>query len=393
MEFEPFGLHDWLAEHEDRVKFLLAHSGVKSVTLRELGVDPKALAEGDLGYGPLPANPLLTAKVANTYGFPLDATLVTLAGSEADLLAFAATVKAGDTVVVENPTYPPLRAVPKALGCKVVLHQRTWKNGFKLDLAKLDEQLKGAKLFVLSNLNNPTGIGTSKRDLEELHLLAEKRKCHVLVDEAFRELAREPLPVAASLGPRFLSTNTLTKCYGLAGLRTGWLLGDPKLVARARVAKTYFSVGQPLLEQRLALVALDKRDQLLKRAAGIRDENFARVKAWMQGHQALQWVEPEGGLIGFPLLPKGVDDVAFARTLVEDRNTLVAPGTVQGLKGHIRIGFGGDPAHVTPGLRNLDEVLARETGQAPPRPPPKPAAAAEDDDRLEEHLGSKGGDV
>lgn len=393
MEFEPFGLHDWLAEHEERVKFLLAHSGVKSVTLREVGVDPDSLAKGDLGYGPLPASPALIAKVAGIYGFREEQVLITLAGSEADLLGIWANVKPGDTVVVENPTYPPLRAVPKALGCKVVLHQRAMKNNFKLDFAKLDAQLKGAKLFVMTNLNNPAGMGTSRRELEELHVMAEKRKCMVLVDEAFRELARDALPVAASLGPRFLSTTSLTKCYGLAGLRTGWLLGDEKVVARARVAKTHTSIGQPALEQRIAIAALDRRDVLLKRAAQIRDENFAKAKAWMQGHALLTWVEPEGGLFGFPMLPKGVDDMHFGRTLAQDRNTLIAPGSLQGLKGHFRLGLGGDPAAFTSGLRNLDEVLAREAGRPASHAPPPASATGADDDLSEERLGGKGGDA
>lgn len=383
MEFEPFGLHDWLAEHEERVKFLLAHSGVKSVTPRELGVDAEVLLKGDLGYGPLPANPALHQKVAQAFGMAPEQTVVTLAGSEADLLGIWACVKPGDTVVVENPTYPPLRAIPKALGAKVVLHQRTWKNGFKLDFAKLGEQMKGAKLLVVSNLNNPTGIGSSKRELEELHVLAEKRKCRVLVDEAFRELARDPLPVAATLGPMFLSTGSLTKCYGLAGLRTGWLLGEAKVMQRARVAKATTSIGMPLLEQRIALLAMDKREWLLKRAAAIRDENLAKAQAWMHGHALLQWIPPEGGLICFPQLPKGIDDIAFGRHLAEDRNTLIAPGTLQGLPGHFRLGLGGEPTTFAAGLRNLDEVLAREAGRpardAPP-PAPEPVKPASEDE-------------
>lgn len=372
MDFEPFGLHDWLATHEGHVKFLLAHSGVRSMTLRELSQDADLLTKGDLGYGALPALPELLSKVASTFGVREEQALVTLAGSEADLLAVLATVNVGDKVVVENPTYPPLRAVPKALGAKVVLHQRTWKNDFHLDMVKLSEQLKGAKLFIVSNLNNPTGAAIPRRELEELHLLAVKRKCHVLVDEAFRELAFDPPPVAATLGDHFISTSSLTKCYGLAGLRTGWLLGAPALVAKARVAKTHLSIGQPILEQRLAIVALGKREQLLRRAAGIRDDNLARVKPWMAEHKLLQWIEPPGGLFGFPKLPEGVDDMDFARKLVEDRNTLIAPGTLQGLAGHFRLGFGGDPANLVTGLRNLDEVLAREAGQPMRPPPPRP---------------------
>jgi aspartate/methionine/tyrosine aminotransferase len=383
MDFEPFALYDWLLEHEDHVKHPLAASGVKSVTLGELGVDPKVLVESDLGYGPLPAHPALRSKVASIYGFPEEKVLITLAGSEADLVSFAAMLKPGDKVVVENPTYPPLRAVPKALGMRVVLHERTWKNKFKLDLAKLDAQLKGAKLFVFTNLNNPTGVSTSPRELEELGEIARRRKCRVLVDEAFRELAFQPPPVA--------------------GLRTGWMLGPESVVRRARLAKTYMSIGQAPLEQRIALVALEKRSWLLQRAAALRDQNLSKIKPWMETHGKLRWVTPEGGPISYPRLPDGVDDLAFAQRLLREHSTLVVPGRYQGVRGHFRLGLGADPAPTPGGLEAIDAVLGTRASSKASKPASKPAAkpapkaaaakSMREDDLLEEHLGTPGGDV
>jgi aspartate/methionine/tyrosine aminotransferase len=359
MDFEPFALHDWLVAHEDTVKLSLAHSGMLSLPARELGIEPSTLLEGDLGYGHIPSDPRLPARIASIYGLRGDNVLATNAGSEANLLAFMATVKPGDKVVVERPTYGPLRGVPKAMGAKLVEHRRTWANKLRLDLGKLDDQLKGAKLLAVTNLNNPTGVGISPRELEELHGIAARRKCLVLVDEAYRELASAPVPVAATVGERFLSTTTLTKCWGLAGLRTGWLATqDEKLLQRARVARSYASIASPRIEQRLALAALDQRDRLLARARRIRDANFAVVERWMRAQPRLQWVKPDGGPICAPRLPDGVDDVAFATALVEQRDTLVAPGSTQGLGGHFRLGFGGDPAGLEPGLRNIHEVLS-----------------------------------
>lgn len=219
-------------------------------------------------------------------------------------------------------------------------------------------------------------MGATERELRELGDIAERRGCLVLVDEAFRELAWEPPPVAATLGERFLSTNTLTKCYGLAGLRTGWLLGPEAVVARALTAKKHTSVGQPVLEQRLALAAMAQRERLLSRARSIRDANFPRLKAWLAGHALVRWVEPDGGPICAPRLPEGADDMAFARRLVEDHGVLVTPGCVQGLRGHFRVGFGCEPSHLEPGLRGIDAVLGTAEGEA-----------------LEEHLATRGGDV
>ncbi|HEV8361533.1 MAG TPA: pyridoxal phosphate-dependent aminotransferase [Candidatus Thermoplasmatota archaeon] len=391
MDFEPFGLHDWLVEHEERVKVSLAHSGILPLPARELGVDGDALLSGDLGYGPIPNDPKLGQRIASLYG--LRDVVVTLAGSEANFLAFAATLKRGDKVVVERPTYSPLRAIPKALGCKVVEHPRTWANKLRLDLGKLDAQLKGAKLFVATNLNNPTGVGISTKELEELAQIAEKRKCLVLLDEAYRELAWEPPPVGALVSDRFLSTATLTKCWGLAGLRTGWLAGADKVLQRARVAKSYASISNPPIEQRLALAALDQRDALLARARRIRDANFAAVKGWLDGHAHLAWVQPDGGPICAPRLPKGVDDEAFARALVEQHSTLIAPGSRMGLKGHFRLGYGGHPDSIAPGLRNVDDTLGRMASKGKPRKAAPARAPAADDEDLLDHLSSSGGDV
>jgi len=356
MQFEPDELYDWLNAWEDRAKHVLASSGMASTSTQDLGIDGK-LFEGSLGYGPLPVMPALHSKVAQTFGVAEDRTLVTLAGSEADLLGIWATVKPGDKVVVENPTYPPLRAIPKALGCKVALHQRTFANRFRLDLGKLERELKGAKLLCVSNVNNPTGVSISKRELEELHDIAEKRKCTVLVDEAFRELSFVPLPIAASLGDRFVSTSTLTKMYGLGGLRTGWLFGAKKLVQRALTAKEHTSIGQPVLEQRVAMVALEQRMELLARGRRIRDANFAILHRWASTHPKLRWVEPDGAPVCFPLLPKGVDDARFGKRLVEERSTLVVPGRYQGLKQHFRLGWGMEPGGLEPGLREIDAML------------------------------------
>ncbi|MCA1819634.1 MAG: aminotransferase class I/II-fold pyridoxal phosphate-dependent enzyme [Halobacteriales archaeon] len=356
MQFEADALYDWLSAWEDRAKHVLASSGMASTSTGDLGIDPK-LFEGSLGYGALPVEPALHRKVAHTYGFGEDQTLITLAGSEADLLGIWSNVKPGDKVVVENPTYPPLQAIPKALGCKVELHQRTFADRFRLDLAKLDTQLKGAKLLCVTNVNNPTGVSISKRELEELHTIAARRRCTVLVDEAFRELSFLPLPVAASLGERFVSTGTLTKMYGLGGLRTGWLLGDKKLVARALTAKKHTSIGQPVLEQRAALVALEQRMDLLARGRRIRDANFAVLHHWLGTHPKLRWVEPDGAPVCFPLLPKGTDDLKFGTRLVEERSTLVVPGRYHGLKQHFRLGWGMQPGGLEPGLREIDGLL------------------------------------
>lgn len=356
MQFRPFQLEEWLRENEPRAKHVLGVSGMKALTLEELGA---TVGDVELDYGPMPAMPELSMAIADAYKVPAEEVLVTIGGSEADLLAMLACTEHGDKLVIENPTYPPLQEVPHAFGARTDLLDRLMSKRWRVDIAEFNEEVdRATKLIVLTNLHNPTSTALDRHELQGIHDIASDAGAWVLVDEAFREMAFRDVPLARSLGERFISTNTLTKSYGLAGLRVGWILGPREIVERAKRIKAYLSIANAIIDQRLALAVLRGRERILSRNREIRDKGFAAVKAWIAKEPRVKWVEPDGGNMCFPDLPEGVDDVRFAKALMAKHATLVSPGTFLGMPGYFRLGFARDRQELDAGLKNISAMLS-----------------------------------
>jgi aspartate/methionine/tyrosine aminotransferase len=355
----PFLLEHWIAEHENKAECVIGTSGVASASLREIGgeaPDPATL----LDYGEVPGEPVLTKAVARYEGVPEEEILLTVGGTEADFLVFLALSGPGDHVLVERPVYWPLEGVPRAFGCRVESVPRRFEEGFRLDPDAVKRRLmRGTKLVVLANPNNPTGVMVPNRDLVEIAEACAEVGALLVVDEIFRELARNPTPSAYRLHPSIVVTQSLTKCFGLSGLRAGWILARPDLRAQFREAKALTTITNPVIDQHLAAKAVDNRERLLARARGIRDENWRLLSKRLDGQSFFRWVDPDGGVMVAPKLPEGVDDVAFAERLLREESTLVSPGSYLGAPGHIRLGFGQPPAKFAEGLARLERFVAR----------------------------------
>jgi len=354
----PFRLENWLAEHERTAECLLAHSGIAAASLADLGEGTLAIA--DLDYGEVPNERDVARAIAGLHGAREENVLVTVGASEADLAVALALAGPGDEVVVERPTYWPLEGVPRALGAKVVPVARPFEDAFRLDPDAVRRAITPrTRLVSLASPNNPTGIVVPPRDLVAIAEAASEVGAVVLVDEVFRDLARKPTPTAFGLHPSIVVAGSLTKCLGLGGLRTGWIVAEEPLRAAFREAKALTTISNSPLLQRLALKAIERRAPLLARARAIRDENWRRLEKWLDGQSFFDWVEPDGGVAFAPRLPAGVDDEAFARRLLAGERTLVAPGTYFGLPGHLRLGFGAPPERFAEGLARLARFVGR----------------------------------
>lgn len=356
MRLDRFHLEHWLAEHEHTAERVIGTSGIASATLSDLG--PVSIPEL-LDYGEIPGDAGLVADLAAWQGVDEEDVLVTVGGTEADFLVPFALVSPGDTVLVESPTYPVLTLVPIALGARVERIERRFEDDFAIDVDRVLERIvRGVKLVSFTNPNNPTGQLLDPTDLIAIAEACEDVGAFVMVDEIFRDLAFREVPVAHALHPRIVSTGSLTKCYGLSGLRCGWILAAPEERARFRDAKALTTVVNPAIDQHLARVAIARRDALLARAQEIAAANFARLEALIESRaDALAWVRPEAAPLSAPRLVREDDDVAFARRLLAESGTLVAPGLHLDLPGHVRIGFGSEPAAFADGIARLEKFL------------------------------------
>ncbi|MGM0397732.1 MAG: aminotransferase class I/II-fold pyridoxal phosphate-dependent enzyme [Halobacteriota archaeon] len=354
MDIAPFELERWFAEYEHEADLMLAESGIRSLDADRFDLDP-----GSLGYViPTNGDPEFRAAVGERYGRGPEEVLFTVGTQEANFLAFQALMDEDDHAVVVTPTYQALHAVPSAIGevTRVGLQPPEWT----LDVDAVAEAVRPeTRVVVLNNPNNPTGRYHSQETVEALYDVAADNEAFLLVDEVYRLLAEDPLPPAATLGEWALSTASVTKAYGLAGVRFGWLVGDQSVVDRAWEWKDYTTISPTKIGQHVARQALgDQEDAILAENRELAARNREMVREFVD-ERGLEWYDPVG-VNGFVTVPDGFEgSTAFCRQFVEEESVVLAPGALFGHDDYFRIGFGLPTADLEAGLARLETFLDR----------------------------------
>jgi aspartate/methionine/tyrosine aminotransferase len=354
------------AKTRPRVTYDLAASGLIAVTTEELLGDVAAkdafALSGPNDEGLLP----LREAIAARYGVTAASVAIGSGTSGANFQACLGLLEPGDDAVIETPGYDPLFAAARAAGANVVLFSRSWDRGFALDPDAVRAALTPrTKLIVVSNAHNPSGAVASAEALAQIGVMAGAIGARVLVDEVYAEAQYHdgpPPAAAARLGPAFVSTNSLTKAYGLAGLRCGWVVAEPALAERIRVARDIIDGSGAFVAERLALTAFERLDRLRARAQQILAGNLALVREMAASHPRLEWLEPGGGTTAFPRVRGLADTSAFVDRLIAEHDTIVVPGHFFQAPSHIRIAFGGRREMITEALRRLDRALCAPIG-------------------------------
>jgi len=355
MDVSPFGLERWFAEYEHEADIMLAESGIRSLPADRFDLDP-----GKLGYViPTNGDPEFRAEVGERYGRSADEVLFTVGTQEANFLTFLSLLGSdhGDHAVVVTPTYQALHAVPEAFGevTRVPLDREDWS----VDVdAVADAVRNDTAVVVLNNPNNPTGQYHGEQTVQELYDIAAKHDAYLLCDEVYRLLAEEPLEPAASLGEYGISTTSLTKAYGLSGLRFGWVVGDEDVVERAWRWKDYTTISPTLFGQHVARQALgEQEDDILSENRALAEKHHDIVQEWVDEH-GLDWTDPVG-VNGFVTIPDGFADAEeFCRVVVEEASVVLAPGHLFGpYENRFRIGFGLETDELVEGLERVGEVI------------------------------------
>jgi aspartate/methionine/tyrosine aminotransferase len=348
---------EWARAHGN-IKYSLALSGVPPCDVTRLSPtaeDFTMVADNEYGWAPL------LDRIAQRYGVKPGNVVLAHGTSMANHLACAALVEAGDHVLIESPAYDPLVAVPRYLGCDVGFFERRPEDGYALDLSRVKAGITPrTRLIILSNLHNPTGALVKREELRALAALAESLNLHVLVDEAYLEwkygAGDDPeCRTAINISPRFVTTRSLTKVFGLAALRAGWILAEPKLATRIRRLNGLFASSMSHPAERLAARAFDHAEKLLaeqwKRVA----TNRWIATKFIESQPRLSWIEPEAGTVGFVRLEGGNVDGLVERLMAKD--SLVVPGRFFGASEYFRIGFGMEAGHLNEGLKRLGAAL------------------------------------
>jgi len=346
----------------ERIRFNLAESSVSDVLLDELEVDLRGLI---LRYGDhLGAPELRAAIAADGPGLDPGDVIVTPGVAAALFIVATSILQPGDHVVVARPNYATNVETPRAIGAEVSYLELTFEEGWRVDPARIAElMMPETKLVSLTSPHNPTGSVMSEEVLRDVIALVEGSGARLLLDETYREMMfGEPLPVAASLSPAAISVSGLSKTYGLPGIRIGWLVSkDRELRERFLAAKEQILITNSVVDEAIALEALRRRPAWLPVIRGRIDAALATTRAWIASDPSFEWVEPAGGVVGFPRIRSDVEvDVdRFYEVLLEEHGTVVGPGHwFEQSRRYFRLGYGWpQPAELEAGLAGLSRAV------------------------------------
>jgi len=345
---------EWAKLHS-AAPFNLAASDLLKLPLAELGasLDDVELS-GPSAYG---YEPLQNALAAHCRVKP-ENVVAAMGTSFANHLAMAALVEPGDEVVVEQPAYDTLPALASYLGATVGRFARRVENEFRIDPADVSRALTPrTRLVVLTNLHNPSGALVANEALREIGAIALRAGARVLVDEVYLEAMFDGFPGSSFLlGPQFVATSSLTKAYGLSGLRCGWILAEPELARRMWRLNDLFGNIPAHPAERLSVVALRQLPGITARASALLAKNRALVDAFLDARDDLHAIRPPAGTI-LVARPRRASAESVCALLREKYETSVVPGRFFELPDYIRIGFGGPAEIVAAGLERLGRAL------------------------------------
>lgn len=374
MKIETFSLERWLTAHELQVEYDIGESGILPLTAGDLlALEPAAerdrvledLLELPLGYSEAPGTLELRALLAGTYAHcEPENILVTTGAIEANFLLLNVLLDRGDHVIAPYPAYQQLYSVPRAIGCDVDLWQVRQENDFCFDLDELERLVRPeTRLIVINSPHNPTGAILSAADLKRVYEVAQSVGALILSDEVYRWLtipgSSDPVPPIYDLGPGGISVGTLSKPFGLPGLRIGWMAAPAEIVARCWAMRDYVSLSPGRLNDALAILALKHHAKVFERNQAIIAANLAAADAWIAKQaDLLSWKPPRGGLLALLHYNLDIPSLDMADRLAESYGVLMAPGSAFGLEYCLRIGIGQEPAIFAAALERVNACMA-----------------------------------
>ena len=363
MTLRPFAMERWQSVHENRVAHNLSESGVHALTLGELlALADASVDDPRLGYGQSNGSDGLRAAIARLYPGADESGVVVCNGSaEANYAALWQLVEPGDTVAVVVPTYMQTPGLAHGFRARVVEIPAHEELGWQPDPDEVRRLLTGrVRLLVVTNPGNPTGTRLDAAARAALLEGAERTGAWILADEVYAgaELDGRPTPTFFGQHPRVVATGSLSKAYGLAGLRLGWAVTAPELAGQLWARTDYTTIAPGTLSDRLATLALGDavRPRLLERTRGLIGEGLAVAEPVLE-RWGCRWQRPEAGAICFARYPWDIDSGPLAQRLLAECSVLVVSGEHFALGRYIRLGIGLPAAALRDALAAMDALV------------------------------------
>lgn len=371
-EFRPFAMERWQSTYENRVAFNLSESGVHPMTLGELAemAGETGVLEIGLGYGQSNGNDALRESIAALYEGADDGNVVTTNGSaEANFVAMWALVRPGDDVAVLMPTYMQSHGLVYAFGARV---REVWAReelGWQPDPDEVRDSVDGTRLVVVTNPGNPTGAVLSQEVRQAIVEGAERTGSWILADEVYAgaEVDGPETPSLWSSYDRVVATGSLSKAYGLPGLRFGWLVAprDTAMELWSRTDYTSISTGHLVDTLASHVMRREVRAAVVERTRGIIRNNLGIMADWLDRMEVFTYRPPDAGAILYARYDLPMESEALAERLRVEQDLLIVPGAHFLMGRFVRFGFGLPAPELERALERFGNLI-RETGALAP---------------------------
>jgi len=368
-KFQPFVMERMMSKFEKAVDYNLSESGVHPITLKELFQDdPDGLARLlsiEMDYAHANGIPELRKNIAALYpGAGPENVLVTVGAIEANYDILWGVLSAGDEIVVMLPNYMQIWGLAKNLNLDLKTFVLDEKNGWAPDLDGLGKAVTGkTKLIAVCNPNNPTGYILKNEETEAIIETARQAGAWILADEVYagaERLVDMQTPTFYGKYEKVLAVGSLSKAYGLPGLRIGWAIGPADVIDELWARHEYLTLSATMLSNHLAAYALSSgvRPRLIRRARGYIRRGFPVLEKWMGEHrEILSATPPQAAAIAFVKYRLDISSTRFAERLREEKKVLIVPGDHFGLDHFVRISYGLPHDYLTPALGRIHDLL------------------------------------
>jgi len=366
--FQPFDMERMMSKWENVVEYNLSESGVYPTTIRELVDDPAVIEElltTELNYPQANGIIELREQIATLYpGATPDNVLVTVGCAEANFIALQTVLAPGDEMAMMLPNYMQMWGIAHNYGMRLRAFHLREERGWAPDLDELnDTVLEKTKLIAVCNPNNPTGYILTEEEMDAIVAAATRVGAWLLADEVYsgaERLTDTQTPSFWGCYDKVLAMGSLSKAYGLPGLRIGWVVGPMDTVDEIWARHEYTTISATTLSNRLAAIALSPqvRPRLIQRARDYIRRGFPILDGWLESHQGIfTLVPPQAAAIAFPHYHLDVNSTRLVERLMHEKSVFIVPGDHFGMDHYLRISFGLPPHYLRAGLDRIHELI------------------------------------
>jgi len=366
--FQVFEMEHMMSKWENVVEYNLSESGVQPISVRELVGDPALLDElldTELYYPQANGIIELREHIAALYpGATPDNVLVTVGCAEANFITVQTILAEGGEMVVMLPNYMQVWGVAHNLGARVRAFHLREERGWAPDLDELNDVVsEKTKLIAVCNPDNPTGYILTEDEMDAIVAAAERVGAWLLADEVYSGAERLTNTQTPSFWGRYdkvLAMNSLSKAYGLPGLRIGWVVGPSDMVDEIWARHEYTTISTTILANKLAAIALspEVRPRLIQRARDYIRRGFPILDGWLESHEGVfSLVPPQAAAIAFVRYHLDINSTELVERLIHEKSVFIIPGDHFGMDHFLRISFGLPPDYLRTGLDRIHELI------------------------------------